>query len=225
MGRVIDLWHQASEQAANGLDPTVPDQTTIAEAMKHTDINTLVLAEDSLTVTLTDPMTLLNAGALGKGYAAQKVSEALLQEGCSSFLLDLGGNVVAYGQKPGNEPWLAAIRTPEDHAGYDKSIRLNGTTLVTSGSYERYFVVDGIRYHHILHPETGFPHQEYVSVSVLCDDSAVADALSTALFSMPLGDGMALVDSLSSTEAVWLLSDGQTVCSQGLEAYGNGGVS
>lgn len=221
MGGVIALWHQASKQAT----PTVPDQTLIAEALNHTDINALVLSEDAFTVTLSDPLMSLNAGALGKGYASQKIAEALRHAGCTSFLLDLGGNVVAYGQKPYKKPWTAGIRTPDGHVGYEKSIDLNGTALVTSGSYERYFEADGVRYHHILHPESGLPPQTFVSVSVLCESAAIADALSTALFSMTLQDGMALVDSLANTEAIWFQSDGQTVCSHGFETYGNGGKS
>ena len=88
--------------------------------------------------------------------------------------------------------------------------------LVTSGSYERYFVYDGVRYHHIIDPYTGYPNNAYVSVSVLCSDSGKADALSTALFSMPLTDGMALIASLPDTEAVWMTADGQTIVSNGL---------
>ena len=225
MGSVIALWQHAREQANAGLEAVPPSEQAITDALTHTALSSLQMTEDSFSVAVSDPQMSLHAGAIGKGYAAQKTAKALQDAGCSSFLLDLGGNVVAYGQKPGNEPWRVGIRTPDGHAGYDGSITLSGTALVTSGSYERYFMANGVRYHHILHPETGFPSQDFVSVSVLCHNSALADALSTALFSMPLSDGMALIETFADTEAVWMLSDGQTVCSQGFERYATGGAS
>ena len=225
MGGVIDLWHQAAEQASNGETPALPDAQALSEALRHTDLSALQISEEAGTVALSDPVTSLNAGAVGKGYAAQKAAEALYAAGCTSFLLDVGGNVLAYGEKPDGELWRVGIRTPEGHAGYPSAVTLSDASLVTSGSYERYFEVNGVRYHHILHPQTGYPTQDFVSVSVLCRDSALADALSTALFSMTLGDGMALLDTLDGVEAVWLLSDGQTICSQGFEALAKGGAS
>ena len=227
MGSVIALWQEAAQNAATlpYNEAPLPEPQALTEALAHTDIRSLVLSEQSYTVTLTDPLVTLNAGALGKGYAAEQVAKTLLDAGCGSFLLDLGGNVVAYGQKPGNTPWLVGIRQPSGHAGYVGSVRLEGQSLVTSGSYERHFMSGGVRYHHIIHPTTGYPDNTYVSVSVLCDSSATADALSTALFSMSPDKGMALVDSLPDTEAVWLMSNGQTVVSQGFEAYTEGADS
>ena len=119
---------------------------------------------------------------------------------------------------------MVGIRTPDGHEGYNNSVRLSNQSLVTSGSYERSLTVDGVSYHHIIHPNTGYPVTTHLSVSVLCDNSARADALSTALFSMTLEDGVELVNSLPDTEAVWLEADGSTVCSDGFETYTVGGT-
>lgn len=217
MGGVIDLWHEAQLAAAQ--DPNkayVPADEVIAEALAHTDLGTVHLDADCRKVTLTDPQVSLNAGAVGKGYAAQKAAEALSEAGCENFLLNLGGNLVAYGQKPHRQAWQASIRKPDDHEGYEKAIPLDRQALVSSGSYERYFTVDGVHYHHILNPDTGKPENRYVSVSVLAGDSAMADALSTALFSMTPDEGLRLIESLADTEAVWLLADGGVLTSSGL---------
>lgn len=219
MGRVIALWEEARKAAADRPDDetVLPSASALAEALTHTDIACLCLNEEERTVTVTDPLLLLHAGAVGKGYAAQRAAEALLAAGCTDFLLDLGGNLAAYGQKPNAEPWLAAVRTPEGHRGYDGTVSLRGEALSTSGSYERYFTVNGTRYHHILHPQTGYPTATFVSVTVRCPNAAAADALSTALFSLSLSEGQALITSLADTEALWMTSDGETVLSAGWE--------
>ncbi|MBE6547239.1 MAG: FAD:protein FMN transferase [Ruminococcaceae bacterium] len=225
MGSVLTLWHEARTLAADhpSREGTPPDADAIAQALTHTDIHDLLLSEDGATVTLSDPLMSLDAGAVGKGYAAKQVASALREAGCDAFLLNVGGNTVAYGEKPDGELWSAEIYTPEGHAGYGHALTLSDQALVTSGSYERYFVCDGVRYHHILHPQTGYPSSAYVSVSVRCADSGMADALSTALFSMTEEEGMALIASLPDTEAVWMTSDGRTLVSDGLAVSQSGG--
>ncbi len=222
MGSVTALWHEKRDEAAEGKEASLPERQAITQALSHTNIDSLLLSEDDRTVSLTDPLSSLDAGALGKGYAAQKVAEALTEAGCRDFLLNMGGNTVAYGTKPKQQSWLVGIQKPDGHEGYEKSIQLKNQSLVTSGSYERNLTVDGILYHHVIHPETGYPTNTYFSVSVLCDHSALADALSTALFSMTPEEGVALVESLPNTDALWLCSDGSTVMSSGWESHTEG---
>ncbi len=224
MGSVTALWHEKRVEATEGKPATLPDPNAIAEALTHTSIEVLQLSEDGKTVTLTDPHSSLDAGALGKGYVAQRIADLLIKEECESFLLNMGGNTVAHGTKPQNQPWLIGIQTPEGHEGYPHSIRLMDRSLVTSGSYERNLTVNGIQYHHIIHPRTGYPDTVYLSVSVLCNNSALADALSTALFSMPAEEGLDLIDALPNTEALWLCSDGTTLQSSGWKNYAEGEV-
>ncbi len=215
MGSVLSLWHEARMNADENGIGVPPNEASLLEALKHTNIEDLVLSEDHTTVSLTDPQLSLDAGALGKGYVAERIANALVDMGCDSFLLNLGGNTVAYGEKTKKEPWRVGLETPEGYADFSGTLTLSGEALVTSGSYQRYFSWEGKTYHHIIHPQTGYPEDRYVSVSVLAKDSALADALSTALFSMPLEEGQALIESLPDTEAVWLLSDGNRVNSSG----------
>lgn len=209
MGSVLSLWHTARQTK------TLPEGGALLEAKEHTNIHDLKLSEDGTLVLFSDDQLKLDAGALGKGFVAEKISKELKNLGCDSFLLNLGGNTVAHGTKPDGEPWLAGIENPTNGDGLKGSVKLSGYSLVTSGSYQRYFTVDGTNYHHIIHPETLYPENYCLSVSVLCPDSAIADALSTALFLMTPEDGMKLLNKREDTEALWLFPDGSIQTTDG----------
>jgi thiamine biosynthesis lipoprotein len=111
------------------------------------------------------------------------------------------------------------VEDPRDGDAYVATLALENASVVTRGDYQRYYTVDGVKYHHIIDAETLFPSVRYASVSVLSDDSAVADALSTALFCMDVAEGMKLVESLEKTYAIWVESDGTVTYSAGIEKY------
>ena len=212
MGSVLSIWHDARELAEQ--DPAaaaVPDMEQLQQAAAHTDINALIIDQQAGTVFLSDPEMRLDVGSLGKGYAAEMVMHTAQESGVEDALLSVGGNLRAIGKKP-NGSWTGGIQNPwpdqENASLY--TIELSDCALVTSGDYQRYYEVDGTRYHHIIDPDTLMPANYVNSVSVICPDSAMADGLSTALFNMSVEDGMALVESLENTEAVWLLPDQNT---------------
>ena len=220
LGSVISLWHTEREAARR--DPNsakLPDGKLIAEALKHTDISGVVLNEKTRTVEITDPSLSLDLGAIAKGYVGERACELLESLGNESFLLNLGGNVLAKGKSYKNAYWSAAIEDPfESKNKVDiPTVSLNGETLVTSGSYQRFYTVDGKNYSHIVSHKDGMPPEYFVSVSVIAPymSSGLADALSTALFCMSLEDGRALIGSLDGIEAFWILPDGSTVKSEG----------
>lgn len=209
MGSVLSIWHDARELAEQ--DPAaaaVPDMEQLQQAAAHTDIDSLIIDQQAGTVFLSDPEMRLDVGSLGKGYAAEMVMRTAQESGVEDALLSVGGNLRAIGKKP-NGSWTGGIQNPwpdqENASLY--TIELSDCALVTSGDYQRYYEVDGTRYHHIIDPDTLMPANYVNSVSVICPDSAMADGLSTALFNMSVEDGMALVESLENTEAVWLLPD------------------
>ncbi|MBO5938868.1 MAG: FAD:protein FMN transferase [Clostridia bacterium] len=209
MGSVLSLWHHARETEI------LPEKEALLEANEHTNIDDLKLSEDGNFVLFSDDQLKIDAGALGKGFVAEKIATELKANGCQSFLLNLGGNTVAHGTKPDGTSWLAGIENPTDGKGLEGSVELSEYALVTSGSYQRYFTVDGTKYHHIIHPKTLYPENYCLSVSVLCPDSAVADALSTALFTMTVEDGMELLKHREDTEALWLFPDGSIQTTDG----------
>lgn len=211
IGAVTSVWKQALNTH------TLPDKDVLTEAARHIDISHIILDSANKTVTLTDSKMSLDAGALGKGYAADKIGNALRDAGCESFLLDLGGNLKAHGNKPDGSPWFGGIRDPNELEGsLDLSINISDRALSTSGSYHRGFELDGTVYHHIISPYTLAPENTFSSVSVICRDAYAADALSTALFSMSLEDGQMLISSLENTEAVWIFANGECVTTDGI---------
>lgn len=203
MGSVLYLWHEAREAGLN--DPehaALPEMEKLKEAAKHTSFDTVLFDEQAGTVFLSDPSQRLDVGAVAKGWTAQRVSQ-LLPEG---YMLNVGGNVCTRGVKPGGGKWNIAVQSP--NAGEDNLcvVSLAGQSLVTSGDYQRSYTVDGKSYHHIIDPDTLMPSEYWRSVTILCDDSGLADCLSTTLFLLPLEEGKALAEQYN-VEVMWVDAD------------------
>ena len=203
MGSVLYLWHQAREAGLN--DPAnaaLPDMEALREAARHTSFDTVVVDEQAGTVYLSDPAQRLDVGAIAKGWSAQRVSQ-LLPEG---YMLNVGGNVCTRGAKPDGSKWNIAVQSPNVGEENLCVVGLAGQSLVTSGDYQRSYTVDGKNYHHIIDPDTLMPSAYWRSVSILCDDSGLADCLSTALFLLPMEEGRALADQYGA-EVMWVDAD------------------
>lgn len=216
LGSVISLWHDAREYSKDFPDAAyVPDTQAINEALLHTDINNLIIDLDANTAEITDEALSLDLGAIAKGYVAERARELLLSMGLDSFLLNLGGNVLACGKKPDGSQWSSLIENPfeDGKGGYNGAIPISERSLVTSGSYQRFYAVDGKEYSHIISKDDGMPPEHFVSVSVIsrAEDSGVADALSTALYCMPLEEGKAFALKLDVINVIWILPDRSVV--------------
>ena len=221
MGSVLSIWHDYRVVGMN--DPAsaeLPPMEKLTAASLHTDINCLIIDEENATVHITDPQMTLDVGAIAKGYAVEMVARSMEEKGVTGYVLNVGGNVRTIGAKGDGSPWTVGIENPDESASdpYFAYLYLSGCSLVTSGSYQRYYLVDGKRYHHIIDPDTLMPRDIYLSVSVVCQSSADGDALSTALFCMTPEEGLALVESLPGIEAHWVLNDGEKQTSSGFDA-------
>ena len=216
MGSVLRLWHDARETGiADPSRAALPDQAALEQAAAHTDIDSIQIDVEESTIFLSDPEVKLDVGAIAKGYAVEQVC----RNTPSGLLISVGGNVCPTGPKPeSGQPWVVGIQDPEDPEQYLHTIYVEDVSVVTSGDYQRYFTVDGVPYHHIIDPDTNYPAGYWRSVTILCRDSGVADALSTALFTLPQEEGQALLDAFQA-EAMWVRQDGTILYSPGFQAY------
>ena len=216
MGSVLSLWHDARELGVQYPDEAaLPDRDALERAAAHTDINSIQIDEEKGTVFFSDPEVRLDVGAIAKGYAVQQVCGSAP----AGLLISVGGNVCATGPKPETgQPWVVGIQNPDAPEEYLHTIYVEDFSVVTSGDYQRYFTVDGVAYHHIIDPDTLFPADYWRSVTILCPDSGLADALSTALFTLPQQEGQALLDAFGA-QAMWVRPDGSILYSPGFRDH------
>ena len=217
MGSVLSLWHEERDKASK--DPSaasLPDSDALTSAYAHCDIESIVIDKEASTVYISDSLTRIDAGALGKGYATEKIAKMLEERGISSYVLDIGGNLRIIGTKPDGGSWRTGITDPKNkEGGYALCIDLSDISCVTSGDYERYYTVDGKNYPHIIDKDTLYPAEYFSSVTVVCKDSGLADALSTALFCMSYEDGAELASRLGA-DAVWIFESGEMKMTDGI---------
>ena len=221
MGGLLSVWHNYREAGEN--DPAsaeLPPIDTLRTAAVASDIEDLIIDAENRTVFISDPDMLIDVGAVAKGYAVEKIAEQLESEGIDGYVINVGGNVRTIGSRGDGRVWQTGIENPSDDGeAYLALLGLRGEALVTSGSYQRYYTVDGKDYHHIIDPETLMPSERYVSVSVVSKSSAEADALSTALFCMDIEDGKRILESFEGVYVMWVESDGDIHYSDGFERY------
>ena len=214
MGSVLKLWHDARTEGINNpQNARLPDEAALKAAADHTDMDKVVIDEAASTVCLTDAELRLDVGAVAKGWAVQKVA----QEAPEGLLISVGGNVCATGPKDETgTPWVVGVQDPDGGENYLHTLYLTKGSMVTSGDYQRAYLVDGEIYHHIIDPDTLYPGTLWRAVTVVCPDSGLADALSTALFLLPIEEGQKLLDECEST-AMWVDRDGNIHYSTGFE--------
>lgn len=200
---VVSLWNFTGEDVHE-----IPKEDALASALAHVDYQNIEV--DGRTVTLTDPDAGIDLGGIAKGFIADRVKEYLEEHCVTGALISLGGNILTLGSKPDGTPWNIAVRKPFGASSESiTTVRsMEGKSIVTSGTYERYFEQDGILYHHILNPEDGYPvNNGLTSVTIVSDSSAEGDALSTTCFVLGLEKGMELIESLDNTEALFITED------------------
>jgi thiamine biosynthesis lipoprotein len=226
MGAVLSIWHDYREEGLN--DPEnakLPPMDLLQEAAKHTDISDIVIDEENSTVYLRDPDMRLDVGSTAKGYATEQVALYAESLGVTSLLISVGGNIRAIGEKSepdskGDTRWNIGIQNPDKESEQTElmHVLVSDMAIVSSGVYERYYVVDGIKYHHIIDPKTLMPSMNYQQVTILTKDSGTGDSLSTAVFILSVEEGKALLKSVGA-EAAWVKADGSIEYTDGFLKY------
>ena len=221
MGSVLSIWHEYRE--AGLADPEhaqLPPMEALEAASGHMNIDDLVLDEENMTVYFADPQLRLDVGAVAKGYATELISQMLLAGPMPSFIISAGGNVrTGISPQDGRKAWGVGIQDPDGSvfglSDYVEVLYIHDISVVTSGDYQRYYEVDGQRYHHLIDPETLMPDTDFRSVSIITEDSGYADMLSTAALLMPYEESRAFIESLDGVDAIWLFPDGSMQMTDG----------
>ena len=211
IGSVSSLW----DFKAN--PPSLPDPAAITQAVSHVGWQGVTVIGN--TVTFANDQTQLDVGAIAKGYIADKLKAFLVDKGVTSAIINLGGNIQCIGQKDWATPFAIGIQRPFS-GDIMATAQITDLSMVTSGVYERYFTIGPTRYHHLLDPSTGFPVQnDLLSVTIFCESSATADALSTACFVLGRQAATALIDSLEGVYAIFITNDYQVHTTQNLRSH------
>ncbi|BES64455.1 FAD:protein FMN transferase [Gottschalkiaceae bacterium SANA] len=208
-GPLIDLW---------GIDPPeghLATEEELADIKPLIDYQKLIVDGEAGTIYLQDEKMIANLGAIAKGYIADEVKEQLVDAGVTSGIINLGGNVLLIGGKPDGSDFRIGVQDPDSLRGeYLGIVSLKDESIVTSGDYERFFEVNGKKYHHILDPFTGFPAQNSLrSVTIISPKSTDGDALSTTCFLLGLDEGIKLIRSLPSIDAIFVTKDDRMIFS------------
>ncbi len=226
---VIALALEVAEMTGGTFDPTVfplveiwqqplPSQEAIDEALAWVDHQKVILDPDTQQVELLETGMGLDLGGIAKGYAVDRAAQELRRAGIERALIDAGGDLYGLGQRIDDTPWRIAVQHPRAGDRYLVVVPLVEQAVVTSGDYQRYTEVAGVRYHHIYDPRTGWPADTgLISSTVLAPSADWADGLSTALFVLGLRAAMELVERLDGVEALLVTTEGETWVSSGLE--------
>lgn len=196
IGAVMRLWDFQSPEAQ------VPDETAIQRSLLLVEPQQLLLDSVHVKVGLRKRGAAIDLGGAAKGYAVDRAIEILKERGVKAAMVDAGGDIGLLGSKTGGEAWKIGIRHPRLPGEIIEILQVDSGAVATSGDYERYFLQDNIRYHHILDPGTGMPARGTVSVTILAQTALEADVLATAVFVLGPEKGLSLIERLGGVEGI-----------------------
>jgi len=225
MGSVLEIWQTYRDRAeADPADAKIAPMEDLLAASEHMDMNKVIVDVEAGTVYLNDPLMSLDVGAVAKGYATEVVVQEIMEEGFTSGIISAGGNIRAFGKPMDGtrNKWGVGIQNPDSVIGNSEesiieTVFLTDASVVTSGDYQRFYMVGDKVMHHLIDPETLMPGDYFRAVSVITQDSGKADFLSTTVFLLPYEEGKALVESLDGVEALWIFKDGTIKTTDGMK--------
>ncbi len=198
------LWQFDKKEHAS-----LPSPKIVSNNVKNVGYPFIQMDKKNQTIYITNPKTKIGLGGIGQGYIADKISEKLKGMGCTSAVVNVSGDVYAWGKKPDQKPWQVAITNPMNTQKIIGYFPLENSAVETSGNYEKYFTHQQKRYAHIIDPRTGYPVQDIVSVSVFAKTTELSDALATAVFVLGVTDGLALLNQLDGIEGIIIDDQGK----------------
>lgn len=180
----------------------MPNDQALLESVSKVGFEKIELDERNFTVFLRKPGMRIGFGAIGKGYAADKAKELLLQNGVTSGIINASGDLNAWGKQPDGSPWMVAIVNPLNKEKVFSWLPVEDMAVVTSGNYEKFVTIEGVKYSHIIDPRTGMPSSGISSVTILTKSAELADALATSVYVMGVDTGLNLINQLKGVEAI-----------------------
>lgn len=200
---LVNLWNRGMEQEQ------LPDVDSIKEKLSLVNYNDILFDENSRNIKLKNIGQQIDLGGIAKGFAADKVRDIFIRHNIKHALIDLGGNIYVLGSKPNNTFWNIGIQNPYKPRGqYLGVLKVKNKSIVTSGNYEKYFLKDGKRYHHIIDPKTGFPSESrIISATIISDNSIDGDGLSTGIYILGVEKSLELIETLENIDAILVTND------------------
>lgn len=208
---LITLWNIGTDKEK------IPGKTQIEETLKLINYKDIIFKDNS--IMLKNKQQALDVGGIAKGFAADKVRDIFYRNNIKSALIDLGGNIFALGSKEDGTPWKVGLQNPfNDRGEYVGILNVRNKSVVTSGNYERYFMKDGQRFHHIMDPRTGYPSEsKIISATIISDNSIDGDGLSTGIYILGVDKALEIIEKIKGIEAILITEDKEIYTTSGIE--------
>lgn len=200
----------------------IPDEEAINEKLKLANYKDIIMDSSANSIKLANKHQCIDGGSIVKGFAADEVRDIFIKNEIESAIIDLGGNISVIGNNlAGDMPWRVGIQNPLGNRGeFVGVLSITDKSVVTSGDYERYFIKDNNKYHHIIDPRTGYPSNNgVISTTIISDNSIDADALSTCVYIMGVYEGMKLIKDLKGIDAIFITEDRKMYITPGIRDY------
>jgi len=210
---LVNLWNIGTKEE------TIPEKSQIDETLKLVNYKDIILDENNHSIMLKNMKQALDVGGIAKGFAADEARDIFYKHNIKSALIDLGGNIFALGSKEDGTSWKVGIQNPFKPRGeYVGILSVKNKSIVTSGNYERYFMKDGKRFHHILDPKTGYPSQsKIISATIISDNSIDGDGLSTGVYIIGIDKAIKIIESIDGIDAIFITEDKKIYKTSGID--------
>ncbi|EJF11463.1 FAD:protein FMN transferase [Pontibacter sp. BAB1700] len=220
-GGAFDISWAAADKVwkFDGSMKEMPPQETVKNSIRHIGYQKIQLIPETHSVFLKEEGMKIGSGAIGKGYAANRARDLMRRMGIQSGVVNAAGDLITWGKQADGQPWYIGIADPADKEKVFSWLTADHTAVVTSGSYEKYAEINGKRYGHIIDPRTGYPVSGLKSVTIICPDAELADALATAVFVLGKEEGLYLVNQLKGVECLLVTDENEMVTSDQLHLH------
>jgi thiamine biosynthesis lipoprotein len=196
---------------------SLPDTATAKQSVDLIDYQNVVLDENNQTVFLKKQGMRIGFGGIGKGYAAERAKQILIQNGVESGIVNAAGDLTTWGNQPNGKPWTIAIADPDKQNVAFSYLNISGLAVATSGNYEKYVIIDGKKYSHTIDPKTGFPVSGIKSVTIICPNAELADAMATPVTVMGVSAGLSLINQMQQIACIIIDDDNQIFTSNNIK--------